>query len=193
MAKESASTVTPEFRVSFPQVFRAKRNDLNGQDEFSVMALFKKGENLDLLKKAARAACVKKWGEDQTKWPEKIKSPFRDQKEKAKSGKLPEGHSEGAIFMTFKSKERPKVVDQNVQEIIESSQFYAGCWARASVSAFAYDQKGNKGISFGLNHLQFMRDGDAFSARPKVEDAFQPVDMGDSAEVGNGASSTDLF
>lgn len=193
MTDESTNAVTPEFRVSFPAVFQAKLNKLNNKQEFSLMALFKKGENMDALKKAAAAAVQKKWGTDKTKWPANMKSPFRDQKEKAKNGKLPEGHVEGAVFMTFKSDQRPKVVDQNVQEIIDPSKFYAGCWARASVNAFAYDQMGNKGISFGLNHVQFVRDGESFSGRPRVEDAFQPIDGVGAGEGSAGGSASDMF
>jgi len=36
---------TPEFRVAFPQVFTAKKNDLNGKDEYSVVALFPKASS----------------------------------------------------------------------------------------------------------------------------------------------------
>lgn len=195
----STDCVTPEFRVSFPAVFQAKLNKLNNKQEFSLVALFKKGENMEGLKKAAMNAAIKKWGEDRAKWPTKIvdgktvsaiRLPFRDQSEKSKDGKLPEGHEMGAVFMTLRSEQRPKVVDQSVQEIIEPHKFYAGCWARASVNAFAYDQMGNKGVSFGLNHLQLVRDGDPFSARPRVEDAFKPIDMPEGAST---SSANDLF
>lgn len=185
---------TPEFRVSYPSVFQPKKNDLNGEMEYSVVALFPKGANLDALKKAAQEAIVKKWGADKTKWPANLKSPFRDQAEKAKNvdGKsiLPPAHEAGAIFMTLKSKQRPSVVDQNVQEILDTSKFYAGCWAIASVNAYAYDQKGNRGVSFGLGNIQFRRDGDPLGGRTRAEDDFSPVAAeGGSSSGGGGAAS----
>lgn len=186
---KAASVTTPQFRVSFPNVFKPRRNDLNGKDEFSLMALFEPGTDLTELKAAASAACAKKWGADQTKWPANLKSPFRDQAEKAKDGKLPDGMKAGGIFMTFKSSNRPSVVDQNRQEILEPSKFYAGCYARASVGAYAYDQKGNRGVSFGLNHVQLWKDGEPLSGRPTVESAFTPI----ATEAGEKKDATSIF
>ena len=193
-----ADVNTPRFRVSYPNVFKAKRNDLNGQDEFSIVCLFKKGEDLSKLKAAAQAAIVAKWGADQTKWPKNLRSPFRDQGEKAKDvdGKriLPPAHEEGAIFMNLKSKQRPGVVDQNVQQIIDESTFYAGCYAIASVNAFAYDQKGNRGISFGLGNIQKVADGEPLGNRAAPEQDFAPVAMeATTTSAGAQANATDMF
>lgn len=193
-----ANINTPTFRVSYPNVFKAKRNDLNGQDEFSIVALFKKGEDLSALKAAAQKAIVDKWGPDKEKWPKNLRSPFRDQAERAKDvdGKriLPAGHEEGAIFLNLKSKQRPGVVDQNVQDIIDESQFYAGCFARASVNAFAYDQKGNRGVSFGLGNIQKVKDGEPLGNRARPEADFAPIQTeGTTAGAASTGSATDIF
>jgi len=191
-----ANVNTPTFRVSYPNVFKAKKNDLNGKDEFSVVALFKKGEDLTKLKEAAQKAIVEKWGPDKAKWPANLRTPFRLQEERAKEvdGKrvLPAGHEEGAIFLNLKSSQRPGVVDQNVQDIIDESQFYAGCYARASVNAYAYDQKGNRGVSFGLGNIQKVRDGEPLGNRARPEADFAPIQVegGDAAATG---SATDIF
>lgn len=177
--------LTPMFRASFPNVFRPKRNDLNGKDEYSVVALFPKGADLSALKAAAEAVCAEKWGADKTKWPANLKSPFRKHEEKTKEGVMPDGYEAGGIFMTLRSTQRPGVVDQNKQEIIDPSGFYAGCYARAAVSVYAYDQKGNRGVSFGLTHLQFMKDGEPFSGRPRVEDAFTPIEGMGGGDAGS--------
>jgi len=60
---------TPEFRVAFPNVFKARRNDMNEKDEYSLVALFPKGADLTVLREAAMEAAVKKWGEDKAQWP----------------------------------------------------------------------------------------------------------------------------
>lgn len=190
-----ANVNTPEFRVSYPSVFKARKNDLNGKDEYSVVALFKKGQDLTQLKAAAQKAITDKWGPDKAKWPANLRSPFRDQAERAKDvdGKrvLPAGHEEGAIFLNLKSAQRPGVVDQNVQDILDESQFYAGCYARASINAYAYDQKGNRGVAFGLGNIQKMRDGEPLGNRAKPEQDFAPIPV-DNAVASTG-SSTDIF
>lgn len=190
-----ANVMTPTFRVSYPNVFKPKKNELNGKDEYSLVALFPKGADLSALKDAVKKALADKWGADQSKWPANLRTPFRDQAERAKvvDGKkvLPAGHEEGAIFINLKSAQRPGVVDQNVQDIIDDSQFYAGCFARATVNAYAYDNKGNRGVAFGLGNIQKMKDGDPLSGRPRAMDEFAPVEG--AAAPSSGGSATSLF
>lgn len=188
--KRDSNAVTPIFRVSYPNVFKAKFNSLSKKEEFSVQALYKKGEDLSSLKKAAEEACAKKWGQDKSKWPSNLKSPFRDQGDRAKGGTLPEGYEGGAIYMTFKSDSMPAIRNAaNTTFITEPSKFYAGCYARASVYALAYDVNGGRGVTFLLNHLQFAKDGDPFSGRPEVEDAFAAIE---GAEDG-GKDASSIF
>jgi len=69
-----ANILTPKFRVSYPNVFRAKKNDLSGKDEFSVVALFPKGSDLRALQAAAKEVTVEKWGADKNFTLSKITS-----------------------------------------------------------------------------------------------------------------------
>ncbi len=171
------NAVTPIFRVSYPNVFKPRFNSLSKKNEFSIQALFKKGEDLAALKKAAAQACEKKWGADQTKWPKNLKSPFKDQGDMAKEGVLGDGLEAGAIVMNYKCDSQPAIRDAaNTSFITEPSKFYAGCYARASVYALAYDVNGGRGVTFLLNHLQFAKDGAPFSGRPSVESAFQAIE-----------------
>jgi len=198
MSKTDSKTKvnTPEFRVAFPSVFQARRNDLSGKDEYSVVALFPPGADLSKLKAAALVALHQEFGPDKAKWPKKLKTPFKDQGDREKldeeTGKmvLPQGYVKGAIYINLKSTQKPGVVDSAVEEIIDTSDFYGGCWARASVNAFGYNKKGNRGVSFGLINLQKIRDGDAFGNRTKATDDFSAV----STPAGeNSQSSADLF
>ena len=63
-----------------------------------------------------------------------------------------------------------------MQPILDSTQLYSGVWARVSINAFAFNTQGNKGVSFGLNHVQKVRDGDYLGGRSKAEDDFEPLD-----------------
>lgn len=176
----SENIMTPEFRVSYPSVFRAKKNELSGKEEYSIVALFKKGEDLSALKAAANKAIEAKWGSDKSKWPKNLRSPFRDQGEK--DGPQ---YEEGAIFMNLKSAQKPGLVDAKVQDIIDETEFYSGCYARATVRAYVYDQAGNRGVSFGLQNIQKLRDGEPLGgSRVKASSEFAPV---------GGSSSDDIF
>lgn len=191
-----ANVNTPAFRVSYPNVFKPRKNDLNDKMEYSIVALFKKGEDLTKLKEACQKAIVDKWGPDKTKWPKNLRTPFRLQEERAKEvdGKriLPAGHEEGAVFLNLKSNRKPGVVDQNVQDIINEEEFYAGCWARASVNAFAYSQKGNNGVSFGLGNIQKVKDGEPLGNRARPEEDFAPI-QSDEPTGAAPANATDIF
>lgn len=170
--------MTPKFRVSYPHVFKPQLNKLNNKEEYSVQALFKKGEDLSPLIKAVKECAAAKWG-SWDKIPKNFRSPFRKQEERGKEedGKLvlPAGHEVGAIFITLKSKERPGVVNQKVEDIIDETEFYAGCYARAKVTVYAYSQAGNNGVSFGLQNIQKMSDGDPLGSRLRAQDDFEPI------------------
>lgn len=185
---------TPEFRVNWPKVFKPELNKLNGKMEYSIVALFPKAADFSKMKQAAKEACEEKWGKDAKKWPANLRNPFRDQGEKlkvdAETGKevLPAGYETGCVFMQLKSANKPQVVNQQVEEIMDQSEFYSGCWARATVSVYAYSQAGNNGVNFGLQNIQKVRDGEPLSGRTKAQDDFAPIEG--LAGVG---SATSLF
>ena len=191
-----SKVLTPEFRVAFPNVFQARLNKLNKKMEFSLVALFKKGENLDKLKAACIEAASEKFGRDQKKWPKKFRMPFRDQGERGKTNDagnvtLPKGYEAGAVFLNLKSNQKPGVVDQQVQDIIDQSEFYAGCWAQATLNPYAYDTAGNFGVAFGLGNVQKVRDDDHFGNRTKPQEDFAPIT--DSVDAQSADSASKLF
>ncbi|HKJ88554.1 MAG TPA: ssDNA-binding protein, partial [Gammaproteobacteria bacterium] len=61
---------------------------------------------------------------------------------------------------------------------------------RASVRPFAYDTQGNRGVSFALNNIQLLRDGERLDSRVAPEedfDAVEPVDLSDLEEAEDAA------
>ena len=170
--------ITPQFRVVYADVFRPRENkkeDGTTVMEYNIMAAFPPGTDFAQMNAMIAAAAEKKYGADKTKWPKPMRNPIRANEEKEKEGKLPDGLEKGGFFCNFKSKNRPGLVDQNRQPIIDETGFYRGCYARAQIDAFAYEVKGNKGVSFGLQNVQKMADGDPLSGRQKAEDAFEAV------------------
>ena len=86
-------------------------------------------------------------------------------------------------FVTTSAKQRPGV-NQKRERINEEDEngFYAGCYCRAELIAFAYDTAGNVGVSFALQNVQKTRDGEAFSGKRAAEDVFDEVeDSSDNA------------
>lgn len=180
---------TPIFRASFPNLFRPTRpkNAPDTQDpKYSLTMLFAKDADLTELKKAAHNVLVEQFGADQTKWPKKLTSPFRDQ------GDMDyEGYEEGAIFIRATSKQKPGVVDSKVQPIIDEADVYPGCYMRATVRPFYYDTNGNKGVSFGLQNVQKVKDGEPLGGRTRAEDDFEAVASEDTG--GGEKTATGIF
>ncbi len=170
---------TPKFRVSYPNVFTP--SSFPGQEpKYGITMLFPKDADLSALKALAKKAV-------EAKWPDPVqrakitsnpnfKNPFRDgDVEKADT----DGYA-GCIFVRATSKMKPGLVDRNAQPIMSEEEFYAGCYARAAVTAYGFNTAGNIGVAFGLQHIQFIEHGEPFSGRGKPEDYFEPLEGADA-------------
>jgi hypothetical protein len=176
------AAVSPFFRVSFPAVFKPRAYG-NQEPVYSVQMLFPKETDLAPLKLAAQAAADEKWGD---KKPKNMRSPFRDGEEKDLE------EYQGMIFVTAKSKQAPGVVSQSKQKIEVEGDFYAGCWARATVIAYAYDMPANKGVAFALENLQKVRDDTPFSGRRNAEESFDELPDSGAGENSESISKEGL-
>lgn len=177
---EKKKCVTHEFRVSFPAVFEPKSFEEQAP-QYSLVMLF--DENADLgkpangqkisLKRAAKNAAEEKWGPMDSwapKLKKKIRMPFRDGNDKDESPEYKD-----TIFVTATSKVQPGLVGPSLRPILKEDDFYAGCYARAEVIAFAYEKAGNMGVSFALQNIQKLRDGTPFSGRRTADSVFEAV------------------
>lgn len=192
---EDKKVMTPKFRVSFPHLFEPQSYE-GGPAKYGLTMLFPKNVDLKDLKRAAHNAAVEAWGENKEKWPKNRRMPFRDgDRDKPDMKGYP-----GNIFVTATSKEQPGLVDKDRNAIIQESEFYAGCFARATLIAFVYGAQGGKkskmrpGVSFALQNVQKLGDGKKFSGRKEAEEEFDSVedqsedvgsdDDGDSDDMG---------
>jgi len=71
------------------------------------------------------------------------------------------------------------VVDGNNQPVLDASELYSGIYGRASISFYAFNTNGNRGIACGLNALQKLRDGDPLGAHIDAETEFAGLDDSD--------------
>jgi len=180
--------ITPPFRVSFANVFEPRYNELSKRNEFSLDAIFEDGADLTQLKQAAKAALIKKFGQDESKWPKNLRMPFKKKADRIRKGtdQRYEGYEGDGVYVTLKSKERPQIVGPDKSELFDSSEFYSGCWARASVTCYAYDQAGNRGVNFGLSNLQKLKDDEPFGSRTTAAMDFEPVEGATSSGEDTG-------
>lgn len=180
MSAKYNKIITPVFRVSFPAVFTPEKNKQSGRLTYKVTALFEKSDEKLLLpmKEAVHAELVARFGIDQTKWPKGLKLPFKLGNEKY--NKNPEAYPmyKDMITVNFTSNMQPGVRNaSNTQDIVDPKEFYAGCYARASVIAryWRFDETHSEGVHFLLNNLQKVKEGEPFGGIHNPGDDFEPV------------------
>lgn len=170
-SKSSAAVITPPGTASYAFVWKPQASMNPGQDpKFSITMLIPKKADLTALKAAVDVAATKKFGANAVAMLRKgkLKSPFRDGDEEREDDDL----YKGKIFFSARSNQKPRVVDQDLNPIEDEFEFYSGCKCRISVYAFGYDVNGNKGVSFSLNNVQKLGDGERLSGRLAPEDEF---------------------
>ena len=165
--------VTPIFRVSFPAVFEAKSFE-QGPPKFSVSAiwdpkLFTPAEKQlwAAMIGLADEVSLEKFKKKVDQLPGNFKKPVRDGAEKAGLA----GYGEGKLFANLSSKMRPGLIGLDRQPILDAEEFYPGCYARATITAYAYDNKG-KGVAFGLQNLMKVKDGERLDSRTDANEDF---------------------
>ena len=119
---------------------------------------------------------LKSWG---GKVPANLKLPLRDGAEREDEAE----EYVGKMFLNASSKTKPGIVDDNLNEILDPTQVYSGCYGRGSLNFYPFNSNGNKGIAVGLNNVQFLEDGEPLGgARASAE-----------ADFGDGNNDDDLL
>jgi hypothetical protein len=155
--------------ASFPNLFSAQAYG-DSDPSYSTTILFDKTVSQDGLIADMEAALTKKFGKVPAKW----ESPIKDGDEKTdKDGKQrPEYAGKWYITVKSKEKDKPVVVDENRDPILDQNEVYGGCLIRASFNPFAYDYMGKKGVSLYLKGIQKMGAGEPFSVGGNAIDDF---------------------
>lgn len=186
--KDLCRMITPEFRVSYPHVFKAQAVKPTDKPKFSIIMLFPKdkkivGSTVDGVERSLvevmKNAKIAAFGPKEN-WPvdedgnSTLESPVTDgddPKHKDKEGY--KGH--WVIKASTSEEQRPTVVGPDMLPIVEPTDFYPGCYARAYIYAYKWEYMGKEGIGFILDHVQKLRDGKSFGGKKPVEQVFSPM------------------
>jgi hypothetical protein len=168
--------ITNKVRASYANFFTPRKNDKD-EDEYGCQLIIPKSDTrtLELLRTEAEKASVKKFGAAGKTGPTTLRDGDTDPKTRGKS------EYAGMMFMSVRSKSQPGIVDASRQPIIDPRALVSGDYIRADLAAYAYDSKGNKGVSFFINNVQFLEKGEPLSGAQRAEDAFS--DWNDSPEA----------
>ncbi|AEG59351.1 DUF2815 family protein [Desulforamulus ruminis] len=179
----NTKVVTGKIRMSYANLFEP-RAIAEGQDKkYSLCVLIPKSD-VETLRKikaavdAAKQAGASLWG---GKIPSNLKTPLRD----GDVDRADQEEYQGHYFLNASSKQKPGIVDRNVQPILDQSEVYSGCYGRVSLNFYPFNQAGNKGVGCGLQNVQKLEDGEPLGGRSRAEDDFDVVsDGGDDDFLG---------
>lgn len=166
--------VTPEFILNYPYVFEPTK-DLSGKENYSITMVFEVDEDLKQLASKVMGIAKTHFKVD----PSALTLPLRNNKDLTENALKKNPIYKDKIIAVAKNKRsKPGVIraDKTLVEDSAKQEIYSGCICRASISIFAYEMGSSKGISFGLNHLVKIRDGEPlYAAGPSVFEAFDEV------------------
>lgn len=168
------SLVTGKVRFSYANVFEPKEMP-NGEEKYSVTLLIPKSDNTTYQKIMAEInKCLQESITSVFKsvMPANPRLPIYDGDGLRESGGEFGPECKGHWVITAKSNTAPEIVDANCQPIISKNEFYSGCYGRASLRFYAYNQNGNKGIGCGLGNVQKLEDGQPLDGRTTAEEDF---------------------
>lgn len=161
--KLNTKLVTPPIRCSYPKIAEPDSADRGGKFGLSIPLPKSDKAACDALTEIMRNAAVNTWGEkyktlggithfvvDCDNDPELAKDPVYG----------------GCLKFSAKSKRRPGVIFPNMEPVpledLETT-VYAGCWIRASISAYGTETGGKKTVAFTLHNVMFVKDGEPLS------------------------------
>ena len=148
-------------RISFPALFEPNISTNEQGDVkkmYEAQLIIQKDEpSLAPLQEHLAAMLKDKFG---AKPAPSVKRGLRDGSEKPNLA----GMSDDVAFLTARSKNKPPVVDQKKVGITDPDKVFGGCWVKLAVTPFAFDQGMNKGLSFALDAVQFIREDEHFGS-----------------------------
>lgn len=152
-------------RGQYLNVLRPRKNNLNGNEEYSAVILIPKNSpQIKELHQKMMEEANSEFAKEKI-WkgpvPNDLKFPIKDTAVPKASGNLWEDHEIGHYLVTAKlqaDQGRPSIVDQNLNDIFDPSEIYSGAWFNWGLRAQAYNHAGNIGITLKLQALQKIKD-----------------------------------
>ena len=164
--------LTPVGEAAHVFVFKPQppmEGSTNKEPSYSLTILWDENDkSLARLEKAILDVATAKFGAKAKQMLEKgqLKNPLRSGDETNQEWK------HGKKFLTARTTDRPEVVDENLDDIINTSDFYGGCECRMDIWLYAFDKAGNKGVAAILNSTQKKGDGERKGGRRSASEAY---------------------
>ncbi len=177
----SIKVVIGEVRFSYANVWEPKKMEGSDEVKYSTCVLIPKSNKeavrkvMKAIEEAKQEGIVKFGG----KIPNNLKLPLRDGDKEREDDE----NFTNCYFLNASCKFAPGVIDRKKQQIIDTTEFYSGCYGYVSLNFYAFNTNGNKGIACGLNNIMKTRDGELLGGRSRAEDDFADINIDDNEDV----------
>lgn len=160
-------------RCGYLVVDQPKKNNLNGEMEYSLQMIVPKGSvSAKIIQAEIQRVIGEKWGNNP---PPHLKLTFRDADAEAEAkGKKVDEHMKNSHFMNVSTKERPGIVGPDGLPAANAAEYRSGDYFHISIGCFPFVLP-EPGVSFGLNNVQFVRKGETLTGRKRAEDEFDSL------------------
>lgn len=171
----------PDTRWSYANVWEPKSIN-GGTPKYSVSLIIPKSDTKTVAKIKAAIQAAYEEGAAKLRGNGKtvpalsaIKTPLRDG-----DAERPDDEAyANAYFINANSATAPGIVDADRNPVMSRSEVYSGVYGRASISLYAFNSNGNRGIACGLNNLQLIRAGEPLGGKASAESDFNTEDDDD--------------
>ena len=170
-----SNLVTGKVRFSYANVFEPRASQNGGDPKYSITLLIPKSDKNTYQRIMAEInKTLQENVADTFKgvMPANPRMPIYDGDGLRESGEAFGPECKGCWVISAKSNTAPEIVDANCQPILSKNEFYSGCYGRASIRFYAYNQNGNKGIGCGLGNVQKLEDGQPLDGRTSAAEDF---------------------
>ena len=175
-------------RWSYANVWNPKAMAEGAKPKYSVSLIIPKSDTVTIQKIKAAIKAAYEEGQSKLKGNGKSVPPLAAIKTPLRDGDVERPDDEAyqnAYFVNANSPTAPGIVDADRQPIIDTSEVYSGVYGRASITFYAFNSNGNKGIACGLNNLQKIADGEPLGGRSRAEDDFADLEDDDDDDFLN--------
>ena len=168
-------------RWSFANVWEPKSIN-GGAPKYSVSLIIPKSDTATVAKIHAAIQAAYDEGQSKLKGSSKAVPALEDLKTPLRDGDRDRKGDEAyanAWFINANSTTKPGVVDADLNPVLTRSEVYSGVYGRASITLYAFNSNGNRGIACGLNNLQLIRAGEPLGGKASAESDFATDDDDD--------------
>ena len=168
-------------RWSYANVWEPKSIN-GGSPKYSVSLIIPKSDKATVQKIKTAIEAAYKEGEAKLKGNGRtapslasLKTPLRD----GDIDRPDDPAYENAFFINANSATAPGIVDADCNPVLNRSDVYSGVYGRASITFYAFNSNGNRGIACGLQNLQLIREGEPLGGKASAESDFATDDEDD--------------